>query len=334
MTMTSRMRACTVVRAFFFNKEFPSKVNRFNPFIVVWFPKAGMRGRPGVNPQRLSMKYVIDRTAAKQVRDIGTKLGVLKTRGSGLEEGEFSIGATHAGQATNVFVEGDKFEVTSVCHQKDLERNTRSVDEAMKMADLVMVGHHFNVSEGPRGDYPPKFVPVFAKACIDAGADIYIGHGWHKTLGIEIYKSKPIFYGIGNFFAQNEFVRRVPYDSYEAWGHDVDRLPILNPAAYPLHPGGAEFTETWWSSAVALLKMEDHRLTEMKLYPVEMGREVSPNVKITRSTGSGPHTLTEGRPLMADRENGERILSRIKRLSATYGTNIEVESGIGILKLQ
>jgi len=36
---------------------------------------------------------------------------------------------------------------------------------------------------------------------------------------------------------------------------------------------------------------------------------------------------------MADRENANRILERIKRLSATYGTTIEIEDGVGVLKL-
>jgi poly-gamma-glutamate capsule biosynthesis protein CapA/YwtB (metallophosphatase superfamily) len=301
-------------------------------------PKGGTRGRPGVNPLRVSMKYIVDHDAAEQLKEIGRKLNILKTKakslgGLGFEEGEFGLGSAQSGGATNIFIEGDRFEVTTVAYEKDLERNCRAVDEAMQMADLVMVGHHCNLSEGPRGDYPPKFMRVVAKALIDAGADIYIGHGWHKTLGIEIYKNRPIFYGIGNFFAQNEFLGNVPYDSYEAWGHDVDRLPTLNPASFPLHPGGPESTETWWSSAVVVLDMEGHKLTGMKLYPVEMGREVSPEVKIRRRTGSGPHAFTEGRPLMADRENGDRILKRIKRLSAEYGTKIEIENGIGVLKL-
>lgn len=301
-------------------------------------PKGGTRGRPGVNPQRVSMRFVVDHDAARQLKEVGKKLNILRTKakslgGLGFEEEEFGLSGVQSGGASNIFIEGDKFEVTSTAHKKDLERNCRSLDEAMQMADLVMVAHHCNLSEGPRGDYPPKFMPVVAKACIDAGADIYIGHGWHKTLGIEIYKNKPIFYGIGDFFAQNEFLRNVPYDAYEAWGHDVDRLPTLNAATYPLHPGGPESTETWWSSAVVVLDMEDHKLTGMKLYPVEMGREASPEVKITRRTGSGPHPFTDGRPLMADRENGDRILSRIKRLSATYGTNIEIKDGIGVLRL-
>jgi hypothetical protein len=195
------------------------------------------------------------------------------------------------------------------------------------------VGHHCNMSEGPRGDHPPKFMREAAKALIDAGADIYVGHGWHKTLGIEIYKDKPIFYGIGNFFAQNEFGQNVPYDSYESWGHDMDRLPTLNSATHPLHPVGGASADTWWSSAVAVIEMDGHRMTGMKLHPVEMGRDILPSeVRITRQTGSGTHPRTEGRPMMADKENGRRILERIQRLSAEFGTKVDIEDGVGVVK--
>jgi hypothetical protein len=63
-----------------------------------------------------------------------------------------------------------------------------------------------------------------------------------------------------------------------------------------------------------------------------MGRDATPEVKIVRRTGRGPHPLTEGRPLMADKENAVRILERIQRLSAKYGTRIEIEDGVGVLK--
>src|SRR5260221_7394792 len=36
-------------------------------------------------------------------------------------------------------------------------------------------------------------------AAIDAGADIVIGHGWHYSLPVELYRGKPIFYGLGSF---------------------------------------------------------------------------------------------------------------------------------------
>jgi poly-gamma-glutamate synthesis protein (capsule biosynthesis protein) len=38
-----------------------------------------------------------------------------------------------------------------------------------------------------------------AHAAIEAGADIVIGHGPHYSLPVEVYRGKPIFYGLGSF---------------------------------------------------------------------------------------------------------------------------------------
>ncbi len=304
-------------------------------------PKGSLRGRPGINPLRLSMKYVIDKEATAQLKAMAQKLGVLRTPGRhasgvGLTTGEFGIvmPGEQSMSGANAFIEGDTFEIRSECHKRDLEGNLRSIDEARTMADLVIVAHHYNVSEGRRGDTPPKFVRQFAHAAIDGGADIYVGHGWHRTLGIEIYKGKPIFYGIGNFFAQSEFIRRVPYDSYEAWGHDVDRLPTLTPAVHPLHPGLETPSDTWWSSAILQVEMDDHQLRRILLHPVEMGRESNAEATQTRRTGSGAHAFTEGRPMRASGEDAVRILKRYQELSEPFGTKVRIEEGVGIIDLK
>jgi poly-gamma-glutamate capsule biosynthesis protein CapA/YwtB (metallophosphatase superfamily) len=44
-----------------------------------------------------------------------------------------------------------------------------------------------------------QYMTEIAHAAIDAGADIVVGHGPHYSLPIEVYKQKPIFYGLGNF---------------------------------------------------------------------------------------------------------------------------------------
>ena len=36
-------------------------------------------------------------------------------------------------------------------------------------------------------------------AAIDAGADLVMGHGPHYSLPIEVYRGRPIFYGLGSF---------------------------------------------------------------------------------------------------------------------------------------
>src|SRR3989440_11206624 len=38
-----------------------------------------------------------------------------------------------------------------------------------------------------------------AHTAVEAGADIVIGHGPHYSLPVEMYRGKPIFYGLGSF---------------------------------------------------------------------------------------------------------------------------------------
>jgi poly-gamma-glutamate synthesis protein (capsule biosynthesis protein) len=42
------------------------------------------------------------------------------------------------------------------------------------------------------------YMTEIAHAAIDAGADIVMGHGPHHSLPVEVYNTKPIFYGLGN----------------------------------------------------------------------------------------------------------------------------------------
>ena len=177
-------------------------------------PKATMAGRPGVNPLRVQLNHQVDAEAAKQLRRIAQKLHIQYNRSDKVEGGiQFVFPENQANRSVPLFTEGEDFRIFSKCHAHDLTGNLRSVDEAKQMSDLVIVSHHAAVAEGARGDNPTQYMVEFAHACIDAGADIYLAHGWHKTLGIEIYKGKPILYGLGNFFAHSEFNGRVPADS-------------------------------------------------------------------------------------------------------------------------
>ncbi len=295
--------------------------------------KSGLKARPGVNPQRLTVEFMVDQQTADNLKDFAKKLNITRAPKHG-REGSFGFlipGAQQWGDPESFFV-GDECKIISKCHKRDLDRNLRSIEEARCMADLVIVAHHFSVSDGPRGDTPPMFVEEFAHAAIDGGADIYVGHGWHRTLGIEIYKGKPIIYGIGNFFAQSEFIQRVPYDSYDAWNHDVDNLQVLHPALHPLHPGLDTSLETWWGSCVIQVEMKDDKLAKLLLHPVEMGRESNKEGTLHRQTGSGEHPLTEGRPLLAKGEDAIRILERFRRLSEPYGTEIKIVDGVGVIE--
>jgi poly-gamma-glutamate capsule biosynthesis protein CapA/YwtB (metallophosphatase superfamily) len=61
-------------------------------------------------------------------------------------------------------------------------------------SDVVIASHHWGLDHEVL-DYQLQI----AHTAIDAGADLVMGHGPHMPLGIEIYRDKPIFYGVGSF---------------------------------------------------------------------------------------------------------------------------------------
>lgn len=72
-----------------------------------------------------------------------------------------------------------------------------SIEEASANSDYVVVYVHWGVE---RNNYPEKYQKSYAKAYIDAGADIVIGCHPHVMQGLEIYKGKPIAYSLGNYW--------------------------------------------------------------------------------------------------------------------------------------
>lgn len=71
------------------------------------------------------------------------------------------------------------------------------IQEAKKKADYILVivhgGHEYH-------QLPSIRMQEWYRFFIDAGADAVINHHQHCYSGMEKYKNKPIFYGLGNFF--------------------------------------------------------------------------------------------------------------------------------------
>jgi Bacterial capsule synthesis protein PGA_cap len=61
-------------------------------------------------------------------------------------------------------------------------------------ADIVVASFHWGLHRDVL-----RYMTEIAHAAIDAGADLVIGHGPHYSLPIEVYRGKPIFYGLGSF---------------------------------------------------------------------------------------------------------------------------------------
>ncbi len=85
----------------------------------------------------------------------------------------------------------------------------RQIQEAKKISDYIIMivhgGHEHFQLPSPRMKETYRFF-------IDVGADVIINHHQHCYSGYEVYKGKPIFYGIGNFSFDKEKRRNSPWN--------------------------------------------------------------------------------------------------------------------------
>jgi hypothetical protein len=79
-----------------------------------------------------------------------------------------------------------------------------------------------------------------AHAAIDAGADVVLSHHAHILRGIELYRGKPIYHGLGNFVTVTQALSTTGVDDPGAWAQRRKRLfgfePDPETPAYPFHP--------------------------------------------------------------------------------------------------
>jgi poly-gamma-glutamate synthesis protein (capsule biosynthesis protein) len=77
----------------------------------------------------------------------------------------------------------------------DLEQMRRDVAQLVQRADVIIVSMHAGIEYQPSPNTQQK---EFARAAIDAGARVVIGHHPHVTQPWEIYNGGAIFYSLGN----------------------------------------------------------------------------------------------------------------------------------------
>jgi poly-gamma-glutamate capsule biosynthesis protein CapA/YwtB (metallophosphatase superfamily) len=292
-------------------------------------------GKPGVNPLGFETTFVVDRESFAALRQLGASLGFDRQRQRVADHGFHTEGEIGAANNIEYKYRGDRyqlgkaFDIRTTCDENDVEENLRQIREARRQADWVIVSLHnqdmmgrswLTAQKRTEITVQPDFVRDFAYRCIDAGADVFAGHGPHILMGMEIYRRKPIFYSLGNFIMQNETLRHVPAYPFERFGLDTRSTPSdffdhRTAGGTKGHPASTEF----WQSMVAVCRFEQQQLKEIELHPVDMG--------------FGRPRPQRGRPLLADEKLGTTILERVARISELFGTRIEQRNGRGVIHI-
>ena len=284
-----------------------SAASTFPPHSRAGNSRGDMPARPGLNPLRFTTTYIITAERMADLKRVASELsGNPPAAGDTLNFGgrRYVVGAQP----------GTRTEPS----KEDVEAIARVVRSASSLADIVIVSLHCHESGADRS-VPADFIPIFARAVVDAGADVFVGHGPHVLRGVEIYKGKPILYSLSNFIFQNETLLRMPSDSYEQYSLDDD---VAQPGDYldarydkdrRSFPSDAEY----WDSVTVVTKWEGSRFVELQLHPITLGYKTS--------------RAERGRPKLASGADAARILEMMAARSKPFGATVTVKGGVGIV---
>jgi poly-gamma-glutamate synthesis protein (capsule biosynthesis protein) len=271
--------------------------------------RGSMQSRPGLSPLRFTTTRIATSDQIDRLGVIAEEMGVGFNR---TERGARTMSTT--------FVEGPAPGVLTQPNPQDVAEIAAVVESASRLADQVIVTIHAHESKGDRS-VPADFLPVFARAMVDAGATMFVGHGPHVLRGIEIYRVKPIFYSLGDFIFQNETLLRLPEDNYERYGLGTDEhVADFNAARYQNETTGFPVNPEIWEAVVAMPTFEGDQLVELALHPITLG--------------FGQPAWVRGRPMLARGELAAKILKDIVDRSKPFGTTIDVRDGVGYVRLR
>lgn len=289
--------------------------------------RAGVQGpflpaRPGINPMRFEQIYLLSQDHMDQLREIAEACNVNVKNKRRLKTG-YKLGAEDG-----IFEFRDlKFRVAdqegkvTTASPTDLERTVRLIRELKREVEHVVVMLHSHEMKDDSMESVEDFVIESAHAFIDAGASMVLGGGCHQLKGIEMYRGKPIFYSLGNFIYQNEYVDVLPPEFMDKY-----KLPYTTTAREAIayrkskaKNGGQQSKENFLS-VLPRVTMEEDRCVSVELLPISLGYEKTGSFKAI--------------PYPADPEDSREIYNTLTRLSEPFGTELFWEDGMIKIKME
>jgi poly-gamma-glutamate capsule biosynthesis protein CapA/YwtB (metallophosphatase superfamily) len=207
----------------------------------------------------------------------------------------------------------------------DLHGLLAAVRAARRKANLVVFTIHTHetaTGEDDDNPQPPDFLIELAHDVIDAGADVFLGTGIHDLRGIEIYKGRPVFYGMGSFFINGDIkvMRQSALQAYAKAPSKRVTAPKKTDGAkgcFQVRPGGNP--STWYDGMVAVTDFKHGSASTVKLYPLNLGNTCD------RSRRGLPH--------LANPADARRILADVQGYSVPFGTHIAREGSVGVIRI-
>lgn len=277
-----------------------------------------VRARPGTNGIRSSRTVRIPQHLLRALRDVRDGLAPGMVREPDLRKDLRSGTVTLFG---NTFAAHDGADtvIDTELHPEDVAAVCGAIRGAKQSSEFVIFSLHTHEPSNS-STRPPDFMRTLAHRAIEAGADVVHGHGPHRLRGLEIYRSKPIFYSLGNFFFMENTQRPITREAYEKADVPFD---WTGPELLERKRVAGVFADRWWYESIVVRCVSNRggSVDEIQVHPIELhwqdGRDCD-----------------RGIPRLADAETGRRILMEFADLSAEFDTKIEVTAtGLGRILL-
>ncbi|HEY6799108.1 MAG TPA: CapA family protein, partial [Agromyces sp.] len=164
---------------------------------------------------------------------------------------------------------------------RSLRRLTEEIARHAASDATVIVALHKGLVHQPidLADYEREV----SHAAIDAGAAAVIGHHAHIFKGVEVYRGRPIFHGLGNFATVTLALSGADDDSPErrAWARERRALFGFEPdpamPEYPFHPESR-------NTAIAVVDSDEHGSVAASVIPCWIENDARP-VPLARADG-------------------------------------------------
>jgi poly-gamma-glutamate synthesis protein (capsule biosynthesis protein) len=189
--------------------------------------------------------------------------------------------------------------VHTFADRADLAALRADISAVRAKVDRVIVSLHWGIHFVPAviADYQREV----ARAAIDAGADLILGHHAHILKGAELYRGKAIFYCLGNFAMD------LRMDKAHAESKGFKEIQSLHPEWIPDFESLYNFPPESRMTLIARTQLTQHGPLQLAFSPCYINRQAQPEV------------------LASSDPRFDQIVQYMRRISASQGLSVEYE---------
>jgi poly-gamma-glutamate capsule biosynthesis protein CapA/YwtB (metallophosphatase superfamily) len=263
-----------------------STASTFNPATMAADGDGAIKPRPGVSVLRVRPVVALNEEQMVLMRRLSAAWW-RPNYGVRDEPGSVTVGGA-------TFKPGTDRGFTYLVDKEDHDAVISSISAAKRSNDLVAFSiHAHEVATSGSTASAAEFLPPLFHEAIDAGADIVLRSGPHVLGGVEIYKGKPIFYGLNSLF----FI--------------VGGAEAGTNAARRQQTG-------FYDSAVSVTEFKGGKPSVVRIYPI--------TTIVDRPAAFGGSKIATG-------ADAKRVLERIQKESEPFGTEIKIENDVGVIRI-